>query len=604
MPTLEEKESERSPSPRALSDCKPLIDAATKDLFRKNAFRITGFPVNATAREIAKHAAKLTMLAELGQDPHTQSAAFPIQPPPSLDEIREAIQNLRDPEKRLIDEFFWFWPEEFENSQSDQAMQALAKGDSKTAVEIWTEREKYASGITAKHNLALVYHVCALDWENYSLATDVEAERRQKINDYWEGAFTRWDYLETSEQFWEKVLARIRQLNEPNLSTGFVRRMRATLPEALDKINAEFALAFAESGKTELARLHIRYMHETNVGLDNVEKTASLVLTPAKARLHEQIQRARTVAKEDPAQAKEATRTLIEHALPLVEVFDLFFGERKHVEKEVLDETATTCVNCLVSYQQKTEDNQGFVDILQIILRIAQDVETRQRIETNIEIGKTNIRYDTLKPVDVAPSLFTFYFIGTALYGHTDEISGSYMATYYFVVFGIPLYPICRYRVASIGDGRYRFFGRAPLRRFDKWHLAISAGASLFAFLIIAVSSTKNTPSVGSPTQPSSSDGGNVYRVPNNVRIWFEGEKKEIELEREAIQALETDLNQLDPEIERDRQTLDDTSQAAVDAFNAKVAQYNELQQRLKVASAAFDERVNNYNAKLRDNQR
>lgn len=386
QPTLNSRQSKAG-------ECKPLIDAATKDLFRKNAFRITGLSVDATTREVSRHADKLKMLAELGQDPHTQSAAFPMKPPPSLDEIREAIQKIKDPEKRLVDEFFWFWPEEFGNSQSDPAMQALAKGDSKTAIEIWASRENgTTSSATAKHNLALVYHVCALDWENYSVKNTVEAERREKMTNYWKGAFSRWEYLATNEQFWEQVVARIRQLNEPSLPTGFARRMRATLPEALDKINAELAVAFAESGKIELARLHIQFMRETHQGLDNVEKTAELVLTPARNHLKEQIQRARESAQQNPATAHEAARTLIEHALPLMDVFDLFFGEQEHFQKELFDEAATTVVNCLVSYQRKSGDNETFVKLLERTLPLAESVEVRRRIEENIGIGKGNLK--------------------------------------------------------------------------------------------------------------------------------------------------------------------------------------------------------------------
>ena len=146
------------------SECQSLLDAATRDLFQKNAFRITGLPVDATTREVAKHAEKIKILAEVGKDAHAQTAAFPIKPSPSLDEIREALHKLKAPEQRLIDEFFWFWPEAFGKSQSDPAIQALAKGDSKTAMEIWTARENIETfGIIAKHNLALANHVWALD---------------------------------------------------------------------------------------------------------------------------------------------------------------------------------------------------------------------------------------------------------------------------------------------------------------------------------------------------------------------------------------------------------------------------------------------------------
>ena len=69
-------ESERPTRHRSTSDCKPLIEAATKELFRNNAFRITGLPVDSTAREIGKHADKLKMMEELGHGASAHTAAF------------------------------------------------------------------------------------------------------------------------------------------------------------------------------------------------------------------------------------------------------------------------------------------------------------------------------------------------------------------------------------------------------------------------------------------------------------------------------------------------------------------------------------------------
>ena len=190
MSTTGQSEATQSSHKRGSSACLPLIDAANKDLFRKNAFRITGLSVDATAREEARHNDKIKQLAELGKDPHSQDAAFPIKPSPGLDEIREAIQKLKDPEKRFLDEFFWFWPEEHGQSKSDPAFQALAKGDSNSAIEIWSAKEKSTTdGSVAAHNLALVYHILALDWEYYCFKNEVEAERRQKIEKYWKTAF-------------------------------------------------------------------------------------------------------------------------------------------------------------------------------------------------------------------------------------------------------------------------------------------------------------------------------------------------------------------------------------------------------------------------------
>ena len=548
-------------------------------------------------------------------------------------------------------------------------------------------------------------------------------------------AFNRWERLATDERFWEKVTARIRQLNEPNLRPGFARRMRATLPEALDKINAELAVAFAQSGKIEIARLHIRLMRETHQGQDNVEKIAELVLTPARNRLKEQIQRAKQSAQQNPAAAHEAARILIEHAHPLLEVFDLFFGEQEHFQKELFDEVANTAVNCLVAYQRKTGDNEQFRNywsahcrlqsplksgnaskktsvsarviwisrnstpftqclksiqdskespserlgrfnaevanvLISAIVGLSRDSDDYKQLwdsaaivlrgisldawnnhqdrQTAFAANELAIKHATspelkqrlaedkrtlqqmryeadLAPIASAPSLSTFNGIGFKLYGSTDKDSatGSYLSTYYFVFLFIPIFPICRYRVTSSGDS-YRFFGKAPLRSFDKWHLAISIGLIVLLIILASSAGSASTPSSSSsytapppapaytPPAPSApaytpppasdggSSGGNVYRVPSDVSSALDREKAGIEADRAVLKQLDDQLDSLGRKIESDRIYLDKTSQDDVDAFNAKVDRYNTLSQQDKAATAAFNVRVDNYNAKLR----
>lgn len=685
MSTSANRESEPPTRSRPSTECMPLLEAATKHLFRRNAFRITGLPVDATSREVARHADKLKMLAELGQDPHSKSAAFPMNPSPGLDEIREAIQRLKDPEKRLVDEFFWFWPDEFGKSQSDPAMQALAKGDSNAALDIWAAREGDRTlSATAKHNLALVYYVCALDWENFSVNNGVDEDRRRKITTYWKDALGRWETLATNDQFWEQVIARIRQLNEPNLPTGFARRMRVTLPEALHKINAEFALAFAEAGKFDLARTHVRLMRETAPGLDNVERTMELVLTPLSDRLKERIHLARQALQTDPATAHEIASTLIDHTGPVVDVFNLFFAEEEHYQKEVFDEVANVAVDCLVASQRKTGDNGTFVRLLERTLPLAKSTELRRRIEENIRIGKANLRdkelvsaYTLLKSIQDSrdtPSarLERFTFEAIPALGKAGGVSGSSESysdpssastdfkqlfdSAAIVLRGISLDAWNNHydRVTAVAANelaiQYAYSpelqqrlaeDKATLRRHaeDKAGLqrvsAQTAGTiiptqrqntkdsalvwpvvvGMFVVICIigscisdsASNSTNSTPSA--PSAPSyapprtfggSTPGGNVYRIPNSESSTLNSEKAEIESERATLEALEAQVERLGREIDTDRIYLDRTRQYAVDLFNAKVARYNAMAQSAKGANAAFNEKVDAYNAKLR----
>ena len=722
-----EQNTESSSNPRDSAECKPLLESANRYLFRKNSFRVTGLLVDATTREVARHTDGLLMRAELQQDPHTNGAAFPLKPPPSLDDIREAIQRLKTPEQRIVDEFFWFWPEEYGDSRSDPAIQALAKGDSQSAIEIWSAKERSEPySLTAKHNLALVYHVHALDWENYSVKheNDIGPDRREKITEYWKKSLNRWERLFGNDKFWEIFATRIRQLDEPSLTAGVARRMRAALPQALNKINAELAVAFAESGKTDIARAHIQLMYETSPSRVIVEKAAELVLTPYRNRLKDQNQRAKAAADKSPATAHEAARTIIEHTLPMLGLFDLFFGEEEHVQKEIFDEAARTAVNCLVTYQRETGDNATFVTLLERTMPLTTSEEVQARILKNIGIGqlvlqlkpiraicsaaekasldnpavgakeaerilsvtlpllatlssggsteetigqakdeialavmhctiafgnktklwklcigpleeslrlsvspavkgpvtenlatvRSNVLHSGLKPISSAPSLRTVNGIGVTLYGETDRdaATASYLTTYYFVILFIPIFPLARYRVSRRGTG-YTFFGQAPLRSFDKWHLAVSIGIIVWLFGAMALSGNSSRGSsyvpppqsmsapayTPPPAAPRPSPGGGTYRVSSAVSGMLDIEKAGIESDRAKVEAMGAQIDQLGSEIERERPYVDNTSQFALDQFNGKVRRYNALNNEAKIAMAAFNKKVDDYNAKL-----
>ena len=435
----QEQESEAEPEniqsrhPENL-ECKPLINAATRNLYRNNAFRITGLPIDATNREIAKHVEKLRMMAELGQTQTGNKCAFALNPSPTTDDIREAIQKLKDPEARVIDEFFWFWPAEFGKSQSDPAIQALAKNDSQTAHQIWRDEIKnnQTDGIVAKHNLAILWHLTSLDSEQELLTAVNQAEIREELSEvernwrenfsrtpenktppnypqnhkvkteietWWRESFKYWEHLAVDDSLWEKVGKRIRQIDDARLTTGFHRRMKNTLPEALDKINAELALLHAEKGNMGMARFHIQFMRETNPGLDNVEKTADLILAPIKTRLRGQIQQTKKSCGESPETADEAARNLLKHARPLLDLFDLFYDKSNHTRDDLFDEVAFTVTDAAVDHQKKTGDNQTFVSLLEQALLLASSAELKLRINKNLGIGKGNIAYARLQPI-------------------------------------------------------------------------------------------------------------------------------------------------------------------------------------------------------------
>ena len=380
--------------------CRALLDAATPEMFRGNAFRITGLPVDATMREISKHADRLKIMEELGHGVTAHTFAFALNPPPTVDQIREAIQKLKDPEQRMVDEFFWFWPAQFGKSAHDPAIQALAGGDRETALEIWTLKETSPTErIAAMHNVAVLWHLVALEWEEYTGRDEVDEDRRRKIERYWRDAFKRWEQLTTDDLFWDTVSQRVTQLDDPRLTTGFVRRMRATLPQALNKINAELAISHARHGRLELARLHVQFMRETNQGLNDVEKTAELVLAPATTRLRQQILRAQDQSRSNPADAGQAVIELLKHAESSVGLFDLIAGPNNESRNDLFDEVAQVGCVLLVTYRKATEDAALCLTAGSALRKLATCAAVRRQIEENYSAWREMVGSQNLEKV-------------------------------------------------------------------------------------------------------------------------------------------------------------------------------------------------------------
>ena len=101
MSTTSEQVSDRQTRHRDVSECKSLIAASTKDLFRKNAFRITGLAVDATAREVIDMQTSSKCLLELGQDPHTKNNALSTET--ATQDLMKFVRQFRSSKTRRSD---------------------------------------------------------------------------------------------------------------------------------------------------------------------------------------------------------------------------------------------------------------------------------------------------------------------------------------------------------------------------------------------------------------------------------------------------------------------------------------------------------------------
>jgi hypothetical protein len=405
----------RTRSRKAVVDhCQPLLEASTPTVYRHNAFRITGLAVDSTPREIKRRIDDLKAAHEMGDADEEHTHAFALAPPPTMEHIREAAQRLNDPERRIIEEFFWFWPDEWGDGKNDAGLRALLNGDKDTAFKKWMEALADHHGqasVIAKHNLAAMYQLVALDSEHYALTAELESDQHETISKYWRTCFRWWEELTEDEAFWSLVADRIRMLDDPRLTTGFVRRMRMTLPEAMDKINAMLAIAFIERGKHQLAEKHVEYMVETHQGQDDVAGTMVLVASPLLQRIKTAIEQADTAARSSASSAQHAAKNLLHVATQPIRILRKFFPPNDVALADTCNAVAYACLKCERAYARATEDWQTSIAILEEAKQMAISREAIEEVTEALRLAKQNGAFaqhgepiaERLKELDAIP---------------------------------------------------------------------------------------------------------------------------------------------------------------------------------------------------------
>lgn len=371
-----------------------LLEAACPDLFRVNAFRVTELPVDATARDLVKRQQIIEMASKTGLPvPPGPGRALPLTESNGPEMVTEAMQRLRDPERRLVDEFFWFWPHQLGQSRRDEALLALAQGDIQAATNLWLRQEQSSEMNVSMHNLAVLAHATALDFEWLGTHQSLSDEQKKQRDLSWRQAFIRWKILLDYEGFWSRLTARIRDLDDPRLPTGTTRRIRQSLPLALMLINAQLAVRAAEAGSMEQARRHLRIIKEAGFENGVVDEAFRRAVEPIRDRIKTLGKSAEEKSNAKPTEGDEATRQLLTQTRPLLAVLDCLLPDNHPTRVSMHDEVARRVLACQILFANKTENWQVSIELLEAALPIVASASVRARLEENLQIVKGNLEF-------------------------------------------------------------------------------------------------------------------------------------------------------------------------------------------------------------------
>ncbi len=164
------------------------------NLFRDNAYNVLGLDISVAQKEINKRSKEIVNLLRIDEESTYEIDISVAKPKRTESTVKEAVQKLSSPTKKIQEYFFWF---DIESDTDEKALKLLQSGSIDEAIQLWEKDsgKETATGFVAKKNLAILFSVLLVD-------------KGQKK--YLTQSISCWKDLVMSEKFWsyfEKIYA-------------------------------------------------------------------------------------------------------------------------------------------------------------------------------------------------------------------------------------------------------------------------------------------------------------------------------------------------------------------------------------------------------------
>lgn len=342
------------------------------EIYQRNPFRILGLSVFVGARDVAKRVDELKLAEEFGAGAPEWSFAPTVAL--TVEQIRMAAQELKEPASRLVRELFWFWPENFpEDATGDVALGHLERGETAQAVDLW-HRAAMDGQLVALHNMAVYYHQQALEMEVQ------EAPPEDELIQLWFKALRFWEKIGGDEAFWACLRRRVKLMADARVTDEFVDQLQATLVEAIAKICAMLALDHAQHGRTNRATLHaalVTHVHGDTLG---ARRALEEHARPTARRIEARSVEAEKRITQDPAGGQAEAVALLRHCDEDLHLIDLLCSRTTDFFVEVSHGLVDTTLDCVVAYQRETHDDFGCLPVLLRLLDMEASPELKARV--------------------------------------------------------------------------------------------------------------------------------------------------------------------------------------------------------------------------------
>jgi hypothetical protein len=314
-----------------------------------------------------------------------------LRPLPDAAQMKVAQDTLLRPIDRFLAEIFWFWTAD---NTPDVGLEALARGDTDRAISAWATDA--GNSITARHNLAVLYHLMALDDELAVREPPADRTRLARLPVAWTNALSNWRQANADPKTWQALQQRARKHQDVRLTDAFVEEIRGDFAAVLLRLNVRLAITAAERNDDAAAQRNMKAICTSGFEQGVVDQ----VVFDAIRTIRDRVQQATDVAKgrwEDTphraaqivaemekscAQVLRVLKTVVD-ALP-PQAANKVAGQRDAIHDLVAD----MMLKGQIAYTNKTNDWPEGIRILERAHKLARGSALRDRLTDDIKLLK------------------------------------------------------------------------------------------------------------------------------------------------------------------------------------------------------------------------
>ncbi len=342
-----------------------------------NSYHVLGLPVTATQRDILKRTNELQKLLKIDEVPSYDGDLLDPSKIRTEYSIKEALQNLSTPKKRIREYFFWF----IENDAIDEKVfEELNSKSYESAIKIWrlAGAKSTTKAFFYKKNLALLYCVLLLN-ENLSNSSHLK------------NSLEIWKDLIDSDRFWATFRQYFKKHDDMNTSTEIIADFEKHVTSYLADIYTEISQKQNDNSFfTEFS---------TEFGVKG-EKATSDIVNPIYNNIHSivaDIERIKIteITTDLDVKLKELKDGIHKIQIQLNTLIDL--GLYEDSETKTIRDKAVTSIRSVILdiYNNNLDTNNKCLALFAITMKIAGSVGMEHKIQADINTIKNNEKYNT-----------------------------------------------------------------------------------------------------------------------------------------------------------------------------------------------------------------